>query len=174
METTSTSNLSMMDDKDMAEKKIDVLELVDQAKKLVKTSKKLPLTNRVLVDQESLLKVLEDIHRALPADVKQASQVLRRRERIINQALAEAHRILVANAEEMENSAQQHNIVVIAEKRASDIIKQAEVQVRLMMADATKQITVPRDNTSHAFARFMRKLGKIISALFGRKTDKSE
>jgi len=172
MEVTSTADGGVVEDSGTMAKKTDVLELINQAKSLVESSRKLPLSHCTLVDRESLLKLLEEIRLALPSNVKQASQVLRRRERIINQALAEAHRILVANAEDLEAKAQQHSLVALAEKKAEDILKQAEYQVRLMMVDAEKQITVPQEYTSHMLSRTKHKLGQVISLLLHRKSSK--
>ena len=173
METTGTVDAIVVEDSGTKAKKADVLKLIDQAKSLVESSRKLPLSNRTLVDRESLLKLLEEIRLALPSNVKVASQVLQRRERIINQALAEAHRILVANAEDLEAKAQQHSLVEVAQKKAEDILKQAENQVRSMMVDAEKQITVPRQYTSNMLSGIKHKLGQIVSLFHGRKSSKS-
>jgi hypothetical protein len=173
METTSTADGGFAEDSGTLAKKADVLELINQAKILVESSRKLPLSNRTLVDRDSMLKLLEEIRLALPSNVKLASQVLHRRERIINQALAEARRILMANAEDLEAKAQQHSLVMIAEKRAEDILKQAENQVRLMMVDAEKQITVPREDTSHMLSRTKHRFEQIAALFFHRKNRKS-
>jgi vacuolar-type H+-ATPase subunit H len=174
METRSAVEGIVMEDLGARGKKIDVLELIDRAKGLIEAGKKLPLSSQTLVDRESLLKLLEEIRLALPSDIKLGAQVLQRRERIINQALAEARRILTANAEELEAKAQQHSLVKLAEKRAEDILRQAESQVRLMLADAEKQITVPREGTSQFLKSAKHKLGQVVS-LFpcrrGRQSD---
>ncbi len=167
MGTTSTADGIVVEES--GAKKTDVLELIKQARKLVETSKKIPLTNCALVDRDSLINLLEEIRLALPSNVKLASQVLHRRERIINEALVEARRILAANAEDLEATAQQHNLVTLAEKKAADILKQAENQVRLMMADATKQITVPKENTTHVFSRMMNGFWQFIRRLLHRE-----
>jgi hypothetical protein len=173
METTSTADGGLVEDSGTIEKKADVLELIDQARSLVESSRKLPLCNRTLVDRESMLRLLEEIRLALPSNVKLASRLLQRRERIINQALAEAHRILMANAEDLEAKAQQHSLVMIAEKKAEDILKQAENQVRSMMVDAEKQITVPRESTSHLLARTKHRFKQIAALFFHRKSHKN-
>ena len=172
METTGIAEKGIVEDSAVMAKKPDVLELIDRAKSLVESSRKLPLSSRTLVDRESLLKLLEEIRLALPSNVKLASQVLQRRERIINQALAEARRILIANAEDLDAKAQQHSLVELAQKKAENMLKQAENQVKLMMIDAEKQITVPQ-NTSHRLSRVMRKLSQCISRLLHHKSRNS-
>ena len=169
METRSAVDGIVVEDVGTMGKKIDVLELIDQAKGLVEAGRKLPLSSQTLVDRESLLKLLEEIRLGLPSNVKLAAQVLQRRERIINQALAEARRILTANAEELEAKAQQHSLVKLAEKKAEDLLRQAENQVRLMLVDAEKQITVPREGTSHLLATAKHKLCQIVSLFLHRK-----
>ena len=173
METTGTVDSIVVEDSGTMAKKADVLKLIDQAKSLVESGRKLPLSSQTLVDRESLLRLLEEIRLALPSNVKLASQVLQRRERIINQALAEAHRILVANAEDLEAKAQQHSLVEVAQKKAEDILRQAENQVRLMMVDAEKQITVPRQYTSNMLSGIKHKLGQILSLFHSHKSSKS-
>jgi cell division septum initiation protein DivIVA len=169
METSSDVNSVIVEDAGASMKKPDVLDLIDQAKGLVKTGRKLPLSNQTLVDRESLLKLLEEIRLGLPSSIKLAAQVLRRRERIINQALAEARRTLTANAETLEAEAKQHTLVKLAEKKAEDMIKQAESQVRFMLVDAEKQITVPREDTSRFLTSAKHKLGQIASLFLFRK-----
>ncbi len=136
------SATSTMDNFDNLKDEAKVFELIEQAKALVESGKKLPLSGRALVDRESLVKALDEIRSALPLDLKLASQVMERRQRIINQAMAESRRIMMANAAELEAQAKQHNLVVTAQKRAEEIIMQAESQVRSMLADS-RQITVP-------------------------------
>ncbi len=172
METPSTADSGFIEDSGTSKNKTDVLELIDQAKNLMESSRKLPLCNRTLVDRDSMIKLLEEIRLALPSNVKLASQVLKRRERIINQALAEARRILIANAEDLEAKAQQHSLVMMAEKRAEDILKRAENQVRLMMVNAEKQITVPRENTTHIMSRTKHRLEQIVALFLHRKSSK--
>jgi vacuolar-type H+-ATPase subunit H len=169
METSSAVDGIVMEDLGTRGKETNVLELIDRAKGLVEAGRKLPLSSQTLVDRESLLKLLGEIHLALPSNIKLAAQVLQRRERIINQALAEARRILTANAEELDVKAQQHSLVKLAEKRAEDIIGQAESQVRLMLADAEKQITVPQGVTPHFLAGAKHKLGQVVSLFLHRK-----
>jgi len=173
METRSAVDSIVVEDVGMRDKETEVLKLIDRAKGLVETGKKLPLSRQTLVDRESLLKLLEEIRLGLPSNVKLAAQVLQRRERIINQALAEARRILTANAEELEAKAQQHSLVKLAEKKAEDMLRQAESQVRLMLVDAEKQITVPREGTSHLLASTKYKLGQIVSLFLRRKNSHS-
>lgn len=173
METTNIADGVVVEDSGTMAKKPDVLKLIEQAKNLVESSRRLPLSNRTLVDRDSLLRLLEEIRLALPSNVRMASQVLQRRERIINQALAEAHRILMANAEDLEAKAQQHSLVTLAEKRAEDILKQAESQVRSMMAEAEKQITVPGEYASHMLSRTWKKLGQIVFHIRHHKNSKS-
>jgi hypothetical protein len=170
METRIAMDGIVVEDVGTMEKKIDVLELIDQAKGLVEAGRKLPLSHKTLVDRESLLKLLEEIRLGLPSNVKLASQVLQRRERIINQALAEARRILTANAEELEAKAQQQSLVRLAEKKAEDIIRQAETQVRLMLVEAEKQITVPQEGTFRFLAGIKHKFCQIMSFCLRRKS----
>ena len=61
----------------------DILWLLTQLEELVGVGKRVPLSNRVMVEEDDFLAITDQLRVALPAEIKQAQRVIKDRERII-------------------------------------------------------------------------------------------
>src|SRR5918994_1029146 len=72
----------------------DILYLVDRLEELVSMGKRVPLSSRVMVEEEEFLALVDQLRVAVPNEIKQAQRVIKERERIIGEAQEEAGKIL--------------------------------------------------------------------------------
>ena len=56
---------------------MELMHLVDQLEAKVNGSRRVPLSSRVMIEEEELLALVELFRQALPTEVKQARRVLR-------------------------------------------------------------------------------------------------
>lgn len=73
---------------------MEVLELLEQLENLLEGSHRIPLTGRLLVDEEEAFALLDEIRRQLPEDLEEARRIRAEREEILAQAREEAEEIL--------------------------------------------------------------------------------
>ena len=69
---------------------MEIFQLLDNLEDLIENSKKVPLSDKSMIDKEEILEVLKEIRLKLPDELKQAKWVKEERERILAEAQKEA------------------------------------------------------------------------------------
>jgi hypothetical protein len=115
---------------------MDILHLVDRLEELFNTSNSLPLTKKVLIDEEKLLDLIDQMRLAIPVEIKNAQSVINQKERIIAQANEEANRTVVLAKEQSEILISKDAIVQEANIKAEEIIKKAKGETELIKKEA--------------------------------------
>lgn len=103
----------------------ELVNLIEQAERLVGEGTRVPLTARVVVDAEALLALLDHMRLALPEDVRRAQWIVGERERLLHDAQAEASRTLGDLKRHVEAMTDEAAITKEAELRAEKILGQA-------------------------------------------------
>src|SRR5438132_1029491 len=84
----------------LAEEQVtDIIFLVERLESLVATGKKLPLTNNVVLDQASVLELIDQLRVAVPDEVRQARRITEEAARITERAGEEGEAV-IARAQE--------------------------------------------------------------------------
>ena len=75
---------------------MEVLNLLDLLEDHIEEGSKLPFGNKVMIDKSKSLELLRDIRIGLPDEVKQAEWINSEKQRIIDDAKAEAEKMINA------------------------------------------------------------------------------
>jgi hypothetical protein len=104
----------------------EILYLLDQLEEMVGISKRVPFSNRVMVEEDQFLDLVDQLRIAIPNEVKQAQRVVRDRERIISEAQIEAARIVEAARSRAEYLISSNGILNEARLRSEELLQQVE------------------------------------------------
>lgn len=115
---------------------MELFNVLNELEELIESSTKVPMTKRILVDEEKLLDYLDRIRTALPEEIRQAKWVVQEKEKFIAEAKREATRTLEEAKNEagrtyedaqkqMQRQADQSEVVRLAEFKAAEIQDQA-------------------------------------------------
>lgn len=104
---------------------MDVVALLDKLEGLVGSSSRIPLTGKIVVDEESIYAIIDDIRSSMPEELKQAKLVVRERERLIEEAKREAEETLAEAETKAARLAQESYLVEEAKKQALEITDKA-------------------------------------------------
>jgi len=115
---------------------IDILHLVDRLEEIVTESRAIPLSNRVVLDEDRFLDIVDQMRVSIPEEIKKAKRIQQERERIIAQANEEAGRIVSLAQEEANQLLAAHEIARSAELRAAVIVERAQNEARQIRRDA--------------------------------------
>jgi bifunctional DNA-binding transcriptional regulator/antitoxin component of YhaV-PrlF toxin-antitoxin module len=119
---------------------MDLLHLVDRLEELVGAAHRVPMSKKLLLDQQVLLELIDQIRVAIPKEVKEATEITAQRERIFMDAQEES-RIMIARAEQTSSHLiAEHNIAESARKRAQEIADEAEKRLRERVDYANAEI----------------------------------
>ncbi len=119
---------------------MDILHLVDRLEALINEGRRLPLSNKVMVDEQKMWDIIDQMRIAIPEEVKRAKRTNQERDRILAQAHEEAARIVELSREQVANMADQHEIAKAAQARADTILERARADAESLRADADEYV----------------------------------
>ena len=125
---------------DMGGMFMDILHLVDRLEELVNEGRRLPLSNKVMVDEQKIWDLIDQMRISIPEEVKKAKRTNQERDRIIAQAHEEAARMVDLKREEAETLVAEHELVQAAEARAQTVVERAQRDAESLRADADEYV----------------------------------
>lgn len=105
---------------------MELFNVLNELEELIEESPKVPMTRRIMVDENKILDYLDRIRTSLPEEVRQAKWLVKERDKVLTESKKEAQRMLEDVAREIELRAEDHEIVKKAENLAQETIKKAE------------------------------------------------
>ena len=119
---------------------MDILHLVDRLEELVNEGRRLPLSNKVMVDEQKIWDLIDQMRISIPEEVKKAKRTNQERDRIIAQAHEEAARMVDLKREEAAAMVSDHELTKAAEERAATIVERAKRDAESLRADADEYV----------------------------------
>ncbi|MFZ5591934.1 MAG: ATPase [Bacillota bacterium] len=109
---------------------MEIFNIINEVEDLVENSPKIPMTSRLLVDEEKLLDLLDRLRTALPEELRQAKRILADKEKMLEECKKEARRIMEDAQKQLERQAEESEIVSQARAIAQEIVDKAEKLAR--------------------------------------------
>ncbi|MBQ7218256.1 MAG: ATPase [Ruminococcus sp.] len=104
-------------------------ELISELQDLVADSKTLPLSGgKVIIDAEKIYDILDEIQDTLPAEVRQAKNIVADRSQIIAEAKKEAEDIVRAAEERKKQMIEQSEVMREAKAESTELINAAKAK----------------------------------------------
>ncbi|NPV92161.1 MAG: ATPase [Firmicutes bacterium] len=107
-----------------------LMALLDELEQFVENSRRLPLTDKIIMDGDQLLDYLDQIRDALPEEIEEAKRIYRDRERVITDAKYEADHMVEETRMQMNRMVENHEVSKQAQSIAEEIIEQARKVAR--------------------------------------------
>lgn len=114
------------------------LALIDRIENLVVSSPHIPMTSKVVIDEEDLFELLDHLREFLPAEIQQAQQVLQQQSQILQEAKSTAQKMVMATKEKTKQYLQEHELVKQAQKMAAETRQSAESDSKRQRYEADK------------------------------------
>jgi cell division septum initiation protein DivIVA len=113
--------------------------LIDRLEETVAEGRRMPIGAGVVVDRRRLLDLVDQMRAALPNEIREADELLRRRDEIIERADEEG-KIKLRRAQEQVDEILAHDAVVqAAQARADMLVREAEARGDRMLLDVENQ-----------------------------------
>lgn len=133
----------------------DILFLVERLESLVAAGKKLPLTNNVVLDQASVLELIDQLRVSVPDEVRQAKRITEDASRITERAREEGDQVIARAQEQAAQMLEERELVKLAQERAREMIDQA----------SSEAVEIRRGADEYAAGVLIRLEGECIKAL---------
>ena len=113
-----------------------VRDTLNRIENLVASASHLPLTGKAVIEEEDLVKLVEDLRKDLPQELEQAEKIMQDKENIIRIAQDEADKIIKQARLQAEQLVDENETVVKARERAQMILSEVHQQQIEMLNDA--------------------------------------
>ncbi len=144
---------------------MDILHLVDRLEELLNTSRPIPFTNNVVVDEDRMLDLIDQMRVAIPDEVKKAQKLLSERDRTLAQAQEEAARTLKLAREKHDSMLERDAIVESAQARADQIHEQAKLDAEATRREADEYVMEALTNLEIEMERSLNQVRNGLRAL---------
>lgn len=147
-------------------------ELITELQDLVADSKTLPLSGgKVIIEAEKIYDILDEIQDTLPAEVRQAKNIVADRSQIIAEAKKEADDIIRAAEERKKAMIEQSEVMREAKAEATELLNDVKAKAAEMRKAANDYVENVMKRTDDAITAQLTELRKTRQNL--RITKKS-
>lgn len=137
---------------------MDLLSALNELEELVENSGKIPLTKKVMVDEDRMLDLLDRIRTTIPEEIRQAKWIIQEREKVLDDSQKEAMRIMEDAQRQIEKRADDSEVARQAKIVAEEIVAKAESVAREMREGA-------RSYADDILSNLQESLGKIVNQI---------
>lgn len=113
----------------------DILELIDRLEELVAQGSRVPWGNKIMLDEDEVLTLVDQLRMSMPQEIKQARRVVQDRQKIITDAQSEADKILSVAKERAEYLMNEQGLVNEAKARSEEILRQSREHSKKSMQE---------------------------------------
>ena len=111
-------------------------EILDEIENLMVDSTRVPFTNKLIIEEDDLIRLLDELREMLPQEIKDAAKVVGDRQRIIEEAQKEAQHI-IDQAKVYGTKLTDENIISRqAQEQANELLNQAQKAARDLQNDS--------------------------------------
>ncbi len=125
-------------------------------------AKKVPLSNRAVVEPEKLLELVDQMRLSVPRSVQEAQEVLEKREQIINQSMMDARRVKSAADTEARGRVEENEVVTEAKKRADGIMDETRTKANQLMTQLEAEVASRRAGANEYAQEVLHKLEEEV------------
>ena len=109
---------------------MEIFTLLENLEENVENSKKMPFTNKIMIEQDEILDIIKEIRLKLPEDLKQAKWVREERDRILEEAKKEADDVVKEAENRIISMIDEHEITKKAYEQKNQIMEAANENSR--------------------------------------------
>ena len=112
---------------------------------------RLPFTEKTFVNDQELIRCVEELRKDLPQELRRANEIVEQRDKILHEAEKEAERIRKEAKQYANRMTEESEIVQQSKDRAKTILQQTQQQEREIM-ERTRKNAAQLQNDADAYA----------------------
>lgn len=120
---------------------MEILDLIDALEELTVQSRRLPVGGNLVIDRKRILDLVDQLRLAIPADIRQAKQILEAREEIIRDAHNRSGEVIQEAEKERAAKLDESAILREAQERSQKMLVDAEQRAQQTVSEADQSAT---------------------------------
>jgi bifunctional DNA-binding transcriptional regulator/antitoxin component of YhaV-PrlF toxin-antitoxin module len=101
---------------------------------------KLPIGGRVAIDRRRLLELVDQMRVAMPAELREAQEIVSQRDEVLAKAREESQLLLARAQQEVEERLSENELVKAAQSRGDDLLQRAEEEAEALLKEAEERV----------------------------------
>lgn len=138
--------------------RMDLQYLIDRLETMVTGAKRVPISNRLMLDEQELADLIDQMRTVLPEEVRAARKVLRERDSIIAEAQQQADDVLKTAHEQAEMLLDEQGLLAEAQARANQFMEEVE-------RDAQERIQGSDEYARQVLTQLQAQLGRHLKTI---------
>ncbi|MDR1204765.1 MAG: ATPase [Peptococcaceae bacterium] len=115
---------------------MEILDVLEEFEKIIEESGRIPMTSRVIINEDILYNFVDKFRAMLPGSVREAERVLREKERILEDAEQERGSIIESAKTKLERITGESEIVKMAITQGEGIIEESKTNAKKLTSGA--------------------------------------
>lgn len=148
---------------------IDILYLIDQLEVLLSESWRVPLTTKIVVDEEECLNIIDQLRVSIPAEIKKAKRIQQESQKLVIQGQEEADRIVQLARSQAEQLINEEDLRAQVEEHVQTIVNQSMEQAKQIRFGANEYAMEVLTDLEERIANMQTTLQNGITALQRRQ-----
>jgi predicted nucleic acid-binding Zn-ribbon protein len=132
---------------------VEILDLIDQLEELVIQARRLPVGGNLVIDRKRMLDLIDQMRLAVPSDLREAAEILRARDDILDEAEEQARATLQRAEAERVRRIEETSLMREAHERSQAMLMEAEARSRLTIAEADSTAAAHLSEAAEAAAK---------------------
>ncbi len=154
---------------------MSVNDILDEIENLVVDGKHIVFTNKSIIEEPDLVRLVDDLRNELPLALQNATQIMQDKDEILAQAKEEATRIVEQAKEYAGKLVDESEIVVQSQDKAKLIMEQAKAQEQEIMEktmQSSQQLRSDADQyANQVFDHLIANVGNALGVLQQAKAE---
>ena len=136
-----------------------IIDLIDDIQDLLESSKKSAFSaNKITVDKQEIIEILEDMRYNLPSELAQAKRISEKCEKIVQEAHNKGNLIIKQAEDQAEKLVLEHEITKQAKEQADIIVEDARKDARELRSNAVAYADALLGDVEEAVSNTLRKI----------------
>ena len=115
-----------------------LMDLIEQLEEILDHATKVPLTGKIMIEEDLILEIVDAMRAAIPEEIRQANMIISDRDRLIEQARSDSQRIIERAQKQAEQLIEEDEIVSQSRAYGEDIVRKAQQYSREVKLGALK------------------------------------
>ena len=144
-----------------------VNDILDEIENLVVDARRLVFTNKCIIEEDDLIRLVDDLRSELPQQISKANQVIEEQQHILEQANKEAARIIEQAKDYAMKLTDDSEIVQQAETQAKEIMEKTIQNSQNLKADSVQY-------ANQVFEHLIANVGNALAVVQQAKAELNE
>ncbi len=149
----------------ISDMRMDLQYLIDRLETLIRAGRRMPITNKLLMDEQELVDLVDQMRTVLPEEIRYAKHVLREKEQILSDAQSQADELLRVARTQAEGLVEKEGLLKQAKAQADEIRKQAQEEAERVQVGADNYVRQVLMDLSDSLQRQLASVNKGLDSL---------